>query len=426
MVESKLDIGHGESWPANILSNMWPHSFTMGELSYSSMEAFLQSLKFANEDEANRISRLPNFEARREGQKGNGWKKTQLLYWGGIEFNRQSDTYTNIVSCAYDHLFDQNWLFRLGIYLTRNVDLDHTMGTNEPSNTVLSRSEFINFLYNVRERHTMSAEWKTEFNELASSCVVLDTETTDIDVNQAEIVEIAYTTSFNTSNCDVEVNRFRPIKPIPPEASAIHHITTRMVKNEPTFSQAADLIGNITSQGPRFYIAHNSDYDKKVLVASCKRDGLDSLSKDFEGTPWICTWRLAKAVLGIDYSKFQYNLSYLRYALNLEVSDELGAHDGFSDVTVCAKLFEMLVEIAYMDKKIYPDQDLGDQLYNLCWAPKKVETWPFGKYKGQKLADIPTDFYMWAIENIDLLKEDNEKYDVDLSTSVANVLEARM
>lgn len=426
MEENKLDVAHGEPWPANVLSNMWPHKFTFEGIDYSSMEAFLQSLKFKDQKDANRIAQLPNFEARKEGQKGNGWKKDQKLYWQGVEFDRQSDAFYGIVSSAYDHLYDQNQLFRLGLHLTKGMVLDHTMGTLEPHNTVLSRYEFINFLHDVRERYVMSYDWKTEFNKLAATCVVLDTETTNIDVNEAEIVEIAHTTSFNTDACNVVVERFRPIRPIPPEASAVHHITMRMLKGKPTFSQSIDTIERLFANQPAYFIAHNSDYDRKVLVESCKRDNADSLAADFSNTKWICTWRLAKAVLGVDYSKFQYNLSYLRYALNLDVSDELGAHDGFADVTVCAKLFETLVEMAYMEKKIYPDQDLGEQLYNLCWAPKKVETWPFGKYKGQSLNAIPTDFYIWAIENIDLLKEDHEKYDIDLATSVGNILEARM
>lgn len=425
--ENKLDIVYGNPWPANLLSNMWPHEFEIGGLSYTCMEAFIQSLKFQNEEDARRISKLYNFEARKEGQKGNGWKKDQILYWNGIELERESQNYNDIVYCAFEHLYDQNFLFRLGLKLTGTVGFDHSVGLDDPKNTVLTRQEFADFLYRLREKlHMTNYNWKDDFNKLASECVVLDTETTDIDVNAAEVIEIAYTTKFDTDTCDVTVNRFRPIRPIPPEASAIHHITMRMVKNEPTFSQSISNIENITLQKPKYYIAHNSDYDKKVLVASCKRDGVDSLAQEFEDTKWICTWRLAKAILGVDYSKFQYNLSYLRYALHLNVSDDLGAHDGYSDVTVCAKLFETLVELAYMDKKIYPGQDLGEQLYNLCWAPKKVETWPFGKYKGQKLDAIPTDFYIWAIENIDLLKEDHEKYDIDLASSVGNILESRM
>lgn len=423
--ENKIDIGHGEPWPANILSNMWPHPFVFGELQYTCMEAFLQSLKFENPDDANRIRNLPNFEARREGQKGNGWKKHQKLYWDGVEIDRQNSLYYDIVSCAYEHLYDQNPLFRLGIHLTRNAILDHSIGVDSPENTILTRIDFVSFLYNLRERNIMSSnnEWKNDYQALIVDCVTLDTETTSVDTKEAEILQLAHTTDFHG---DPENIKYRSVKPIPPEASAIHHISNRMVRGLPTFGQNTDPLQKMVAANARFYIAHNADYDKQVLINSCKRDGLDAEAAHFEAAKWICTWRLAKAVLGIDYTKLQYNLSYLRYALDLDVPDDLPAHDGRADVIVCAKLFEMLVELAVMDKKIYPDQDLGEQLYNLCWQPKKVETWPFGKYKGQKLSDIPTDFYMWAIEKVDSLQEEHERYDLDLATSVAKILEARM
>lgn len=423
--ENSIDIGYGEPWPANVLSNMWPHSFVFDGIRYSCMESFLQSLKFSDSSEAHRIRTLPNFEARREGQKGNGWKKHQTLYWNGVELDRHSSSYMDVVSCAFDHLYDQNLMFRLGLKLTKDSILDHSIGVNDPSNTILTRQEFSNILVNLRERQNMTSnnEWKTRYAELIESCVALDTETANIDVKEAEILQLAFTTDFHGDPTNV---LYRSVKPIPPEASAVHHISNRMTRGLQTFGQNTADLESLVGQNTRYYIAHNSDYDRQVLINSCKRDGLDSAASHFENAKWICTWRLAKAVLGIDYTKLQYNLSYLRYALDLDVPDDLPAHDGRADVIVCAKLFEMLVEIAHMDKKIYPDQDLGEQLYNLCWEPKKVETWPFGKHKGQKLDAIPTDFYMWAIENMDILKEDNERYDLDLATSVAKVLETRI
>lgn len=423
--ENSIDIAHGNPWPANILSNMWPHPFTMNGVQYTCMEAFVQSLKFSSPDDADRISKLKNFEARREGQKGNGWKKYQKLYWNGIEFDRQDQFYNDIVRCAFEHLCDQNFLFRLALRITGSRKLDHSMGIDDPTNTILTRQEFMQFLYELREKLIMTQDydWKSDYNALIKDCVALDTETTNIDVNEAEILQLAYTTEFHADPANI---LYRSVKPIPPEASAVHHISNRMVRGLPTFGQNSGPVEELANKSVRFYIAHNSDYDRQVLVNSCKRDGLDSASAHFASSKWICTWRLAKAVLGVDYTKLQYNLSYLRYALDLDVPDDLPAHDGRADVIVCAKLFEMLVEIAVMDKKIYPGEDLGDQLYKLCWEPKKVETWPFGKHKGQKLDAIPTDFYMWAIENMDILKEDNERYDLDLATSVAKVLETRM
>ena len=426
--ENKLDIGFGESWPANLLSNMYPHKLTYDGTVYPSMESFLQSLKFQRIEDSYRISQMVNFEARKEGQKGHGWKKNQELFWNGECFPRQGEIYNELIADAYSELYEQNKLFRLGLDLTLHYELDHTIGNDDPTQTILTRKEFVSFLDDLRERRkAMSTDWKTEYNELVKNVIVLDTETTNIDTKEAEVIELAYTSDISTTDCKVEEMRFKPVRPIPPEAMAVHHITNRMLNGEPRFGASIDNVKKaLCLPDLRFYIAHNSAYDQQVLITEGRRESDQDFIDALTNTRWICTWRLAKAVLGVDYSKFQYNLSYLRYALNVDVSDDLGAHSGLADVTVCAKLFETLVRMAYENKLIYPGEDLGDQLYKLCWQPKKIETWPIGKYKGVKLEEIPTSFYTWAIDNMDFLNEEHERYDLDLTTSVINILSARL
>lgn len=424
MEENKLDIGYGEPWPGNVLSNIYPHSFVFNDISYSSMEAFLQCLKFSNEDDVERIRMLAPFNARREGQKGNGWKKHQILYLYGEPFDRQSDVYDELIRLAYEACYDQNLLYRLGLHVAKNLTLDHSIGYNDPTQTILTVDDFVKNLTHLINRNNVMSNWKEQFDEMFKTSVVLDTETTGIDTSEAEIIELAF---LHSDIEKPELMRFKSIKPIPPEASAVHHITDKMVRNEPTFGQSLERITDrLTSRSTQYYIAHNSQFDQQILIASAKRDDDPFMADEFTNAKWICTWRLAKAVLGIDYTKFQYNLSYLRYALRLDIPDDVPAHRGDADVLVCYKLFEKLVEIAFENKLIYEDKTLGEQLYDLCWSPNKVATWPMGKYKGQKLEDIPTSFYTWAIENIDLLKEEHERYDLDLATSVARVLEARL
>jgi exodeoxyribonuclease X len=142
---------------------------------------------------------------------------------------------------------------------------------------------------------------------------------------------------------------------------------------------------------------------------------------------WICTWRLAKAVYGIDYPSISsFGLNYLRYYFDLPVSDDLIIHRAEADVVLCGELLLHLLSRIVDNKLIDMEKDVKSQLIALCSNPVQVKTFPFGKHKGVALADIPTDYYVWAINNMDAFKEGNARYDMDLAASVAKILEERL
>lgn len=45
-----MDIGSGSGYPSSSLSNFAPHPFVIDGIECNSMEGFLQSLKFENQD----------------------------------------------------------------------------------------------------------------------------------------------------------------------------------------------------------------------------------------------------------------------------------------------------------------------------------------------------------------------------------------
>ena len=257
---------------------------------------------------------------------------------------------------------------------------------------------------------------------------IVDTETTGIETDSSEIVEIASGTYIN-NNWSVDEQLLGTVKPIPPEASAIHFISNRMVRGLPNFSQQLDRVAEILNLGKTsYFVAHNADFDRQMIVRAYEKsfESNDQVSFIKNKNNWICTWRLAKAVLGIDYERQQYGLSYLRYSLNLDVPDDLPAHRAAADVLTCCKLLEKLIDLAYENHFIRDNDDIGEKLVSLCWNPVQVNTWPLGKHKGKKLDDIPTDYYVWALDNLDLFNESSANYNMDLADSVANVLENRL
>ena len=65
--------------------------------------------------------------------------------------------------------------------------------------------------------------------------IFFDTETTGIDAED-RLCQIAYK-SGEEIFCEI----YKPEKPIPPGASAVHHITNEMVKDRPAFTDAPEF-----------------------------------------------------------------------------------------------------------------------------------------------------------------------------------------
>lgn len=258
------------------------------------------------------------------------------------------------------------------------------------------------------------------------SVSVIDTETTHIDVLKAEIIEVASGT-YDGETWQVETQLLGSQNPIPPEASATHHISNHMIRDKPKFEECVPQVMSTLSWHKTWKVAHNAAYDQAVLARAWESTGLvEQAMVAQDNTAWICTYRLAKKVLNDHFPDMKYGLSYLRYRLDLPVPDHVPAHRADADVFTCAALLELLVDFAMATGAINSDQDLGSQLNQLCWSPFNIVTWPFGKHAGTALVDLSTDYYMWALENMDALKEGHPSYDEDLATSVAQELEKRL
>ena len=259
------------------------------------------------------------------------------------------------------------------------------------------------------------------------SVSVLDTETTHLIPEKAEIVEVAGA-SYDGTQWNISSALFGAKNGIPPEASAKNHISNRMIQDKPTFAESPDIAKDIMSwHHAEFWIAHNCSYDQAVLSsgfisASCNKDAI----KAQDSSKWICTHRLAKQLIPYDFKDMQYNLSFLRYKLDLPVPDDLAAHRAAADTLVCAVLFEFLVDYAIANNLVEDGPDLGKQMHALCWKPFKVTAWPFGKNKGKSFKEIPTDYYIWALGNLECLNETHKDFDRDLAENVRVELESRL
>jgi predicted NAD-dependent protein-ADP-ribosyltransferase YbiA (DUF1768 family) len=152
----KMDIGSGNGFPSATLSNFAPHPFVIDGIECNSMEGFLQSLKFSNPEMQKEVCKLVGKAAKFKGKKKKWWK-TQTLWWQGIEIERSSEEYQNLLDRAFNALA-KNSGFRAALLATGNSVLTHSIGKTKITETVLTRQEFCSRLTKIRE------ELRKEYN----------------------------------------------------------------------------------------------------------------------------------------------------------------------------------------------------------------------------------------------------------------------
>lgn len=196
-----------------------------------------------------------------------------------------------------------------------------------------------------------------------------DTETTGNTENDF-ICQLAY-----KQDSEEFSELYKPSIPIPPEASAVHHITNKMVTNKPSFQKSTNYanVKSLFQKSDVIPVAHNAKFDIMML----KKEGIEIPRS-------ICTLRLARH-LDRENKIPRYNLQFLRYYLNIEV--EAQAHDALGDVKVLEALFGRL-------KKKITDEVDGDEekalaeMLAISARPSLISVFTFGKYNEKLVADV--------------------------------------
>ncbi|MEY2671992.1 MAG: polymerase subunit epsilon [Candidatus Parcubacteria bacterium] len=152
--------------------------------------------------------------------------------------------------------------------------------------------------------------------------VFLDTETTGINATDL-LCQLAY-----KSGDEIFCELYNPGMKIPPEASAVTHISNKMVADKPSFKESGDYknIKSMLEDDDTIMVAHNAKFD----IGMIKKEGIVPAHT-------ICTLRVVRA-LDKDGKIPQHKLQYLRYFLDIDI--EAQAHDALGDVLVLEKLFE--------------------------------------------------------------------------------------
>lgn len=144
-----MDIGSGHGYPAGALSNFAPHPFVFRGIPVSSMEGFLQGLKYSNPEMQKHVFTLVGKAAKFKGKKKKWWR-TQILYFQGVEMKRDSQEYQVLLDEVFREMFHQNKSAHDALIATQNAVLTHSMGKSKMAETVLTEREFCSRLMRIR------------------------------------------------------------------------------------------------------------------------------------------------------------------------------------------------------------------------------------------------------------------------------------
>ncbi len=132
---------------------------------------------------------------------------------------------------------------------------------------------------------------------LSANPVFVDSETTGLD-DTDQVCEIAI---LDVDGTVLFSSLVRPSCAMNPAAASVHGITPEELADAPTWPHVHDAVAEILAG--RLVIAHNADFDSRLLTQTCRAYGLDTPSAEWDCTQALLTplnggrWpRLSKAV----------------------------------------------------------------------------------------------------------------------------------
>jgi len=211
---------------------------------------------------------------------------------------------------------------------------------------------------------------------------VIDIETTGIDPATDAIVEIASVDMVRGGGITNAMDSLvRPNRPIPPAASAVHHIVDEDVNNAPLLGEVIERF-----KGADYYVAHNCEFEQRFFLAQGVALG-----------PWICTYKCALRVwpnlLGHSNQELRYALGRATPFPGFERSS-IAPHRAMYDVIVTAAILEELIKAARWA-----------DLVQWSRQPALHTRLHFGKYRGKRYDEVARSdpsYLDWIIDRSEL------------------------
>ena len=229
---------------------------------------------------------------------------------------------------------------------------------------------------------------------LKNPIIFFDLETTGLNITADKIVELSYIKVYPNGQEESKTMRLNPGIPIPPQSTAVHHITNEDVKDAPSFKMVAKELAR-TFEGCDIAGFNSNRFDVPLLQEEFLNAGVDI---DLTRHRFV-------DVQTIFHKMEQRNLSaaYKFYCgKNLDDAHSADADTRATYEVLKAQLdrypslqndVQFLADFSAQNKNV----DLaGRIIYN----DKHEEVFNFGKYKGQRVSDVlkrDSGYYGWMM-----------------------------
>ena len=229
---------------------------------------------------------------------------------------------------------------------------------------------------------------------LKNPIVFFDLETTGTNIVSDRIVEIAYHKVSPNGKEETKSMRINPGMPIPPGATAVHHITDADVADCPTFKEVAkEIVKDIEGCDLAGY--NSNRFDIPLLAEELLRADVDvDLSKRKFVDVQVIFHKMEARTLA----------AALKFYCDKDLTD---AHEAQADTLATYEVLKAQLDrypdlqndIDFLSKFTTQNNNVdfsGKFIYN----DKGEEVFNFGKYKGQKVEDVlktDTGYYGWML-----------------------------
>jgi exodeoxyribonuclease X len=208
---------------------------------------------------------------------------------------------------------------------------------------------------------------------------VVDLETTGTNPTDA-VVEIAAVDLVGSEIVVVGSDLVKPFVPIPPEASAIHHITDDDVARcQPFEEHLPHYLDYSGDAGVSAFAAHNWRFEAQWLEEAI-------------GTrPAICTYKCALRAWPEAPGHSNQTLRYWLKPRGLSGLVASTAHRALPDAYITAFILRELLQVASFE-----------QLVEWTEKPALLRRVTFGKHRGSVWSEVPPDYLSWIIDKSDM------------------------
>ena len=209
------------------------------------------------------------------------------------------------------------------------------------------------------------------------------------------IVELSLIKVYPNGDEEVKSRRLNPEMPIPPQATAIHHITDEDVKDAPTFKQIAKDLARIF-EGCDVAGFNSNRFDIPLLEEEFLRAGVDF---DFSKRRFI-------DVQTIFHKMEQRTLvAAYKFYCHKDLND---AHSAEADTRATYEVLKAQLDhyptlqndVAFLSEFSTQNKNVdlaGRMIYN----ENKVEVFNFGKHKGKPVEEVlrnEPSYYGWMMQ----------------------------